>query len=75
MSIVPRAPQPAQADGRPPSAVDLFLAGLPDRHGRVVTASAQIDSWKRKHPTIAQRLQREHLERTWRTARFGRAAR
>ena len=51
--------------GDPASAAAVFCSGLPAHHGRVVTASAQIDSWKRKHPPIERRLQREHLERLW----------
>ena len=38
-------------------AVSTFLAGLPDfRRGRIVTASSDLDSWKRKHPAIVRRL-------------------
>ena len=41
-------------------AVSAFLAGLPDfRRGKSVTASSDPDSWKRKHPVIRQRLERE----------------
>lgn len=60
------ASQP-QSD-RSPSAVGAFLAGLPERRGRVVTASSVIDNHLGKHPAIVRRLQQERLGRAWRAA-------
>jgi len=45
------------------SAVDVFLAALPDHRGRVLTTGSDIDSWRHKHPEIVQRLK---TERQWR---------
>lgn len=69
MASLPRDALSSQAPtDRPPSAVSVFLAGLPERHGRVVTAASEIDSWKRKPAHVARRLQLERLERLWRAA-------
>lgn len=41
------------------TAVATFVAALSVRKGRIVTASSDPDSWKRKHPLVRQRLERE----------------
>ena len=42
------------------SAISTFVAGLPEpRHGRIVTVSATIDSWKLKPRAILERLRLE----------------
>ena len=41
------------------SATSIFIAGLPDRCGRILTASSQIDSWRHKNPAILKRLELE----------------
>jgi hypothetical protein len=46
------------------SAVGAFLAGLPPIRGRVLTASSDPDSWRRKHPAILRRLE---AARQWST--------
>lgn len=39
------------------SALSVFLAGLPDfRRGRIVTASSDVDSWRKKPHHIARRM-------------------
>ncbi len=45
------------------SSVAAFLAGLPEfRRGKIVTASSDIDSWKRKPLHVERRLV---VERAW----------
>ncbi len=61
MKILTRGPSAPQAWSE--SAVGMFLAGLPNRHGHVVTRGSVIDSWKRKPAHIERRLLREQLER------------
>ena len=42
------------------SAISAFVAGLPEpRHGRIVTVSSNVDSWKLKPRAILERLRLE----------------
>ena len=51
------------------SAISAFIAGLPDFHrGRIVTSGSVIDSWRRKHAAIRDRLARERIAHAWRAA-------
>ncbi len=53
-----------QITTREPSAAAIFRAGLPDHHhGRVLTASSVVDSWRYKSTAIRDRLTRERLAR------------
>lgn len=60
--LSPRAQQ-TQPDTRRRSPSALFLAGLPERSGPVLTRASRLDSWRHKHPAIERRLQQERLER------------
>jgi hypothetical protein len=55
MHNLPRFPHKSEREHQ--LAVSVFLAGLPDLHrGRIVTASSDVDSWRRKPPAIERRL-------------------
>lgn len=68
MSFTRKALASQVQSDRPQSAISAFLAGLPERRGRVVTASSAIDNHLEKHPAIVRRLQQERLGRAWRAA-------
>ena len=49
---------------REPSAVSVFLSGLPEpRRGRILTSGSVVDSWRHKPLAVRERLARERITR------------